>query len=45
MNAATALRPTVPDTLRADPQLRELLLSYFLETYTGVELAVWPSVP
>jgi hypothetical protein len=32
---------TVPNTLCADPQLRELLLSYFLESLTGTELATW----
>jgi hypothetical protein len=32
---------TVPTTLRADPTLRELLLSYFLESRTSAELADW----
>lgn len=30
-----------PTTLRADPQLRELLLTYFLNSLTGAELADW----
>lgn len=32
---------TIPAGLRRDPALRELLLSYFIETLTGAELAGW----
>ena len=32
---------TVPENLNCDAGLRELLLSYFLETLTGPELALW----
>jgi hypothetical protein len=32
---------TVPTTLRADPQLRELLLSFYLDTLTSAGLAAW----
>ncbi|MGE0683496.1 MAG: hypothetical protein AB7P69_21670 [Candidatus Binatia bacterium] len=32
---------TAPETLRRDSELRELLLSYFLETCTGTELTDW----
>ena len=35
------LAVTVPDTLRVDPQLREQLLSYFIESLTSAELADW----
>lgn len=32
---------TTPENLKADPQLRELLLTYFLDTLTGPELTDW----
>jgi hypothetical protein len=32
---------TTPTTLRPDPPLRELLLTYFLNSLTGAELADW----
>jgi hypothetical protein len=41
MSGRNAYRPTVPDALRADPALRDLLLTYFLETYNGTELTDW----
>lgn len=34
-------KPTVPAGLSPDPALRELLLTYYLETYTGTELSDW----
>ena len=33
--------PTIPASLRVDPALREELLSFYLETATGPELAEW----
>jgi hypothetical protein len=41
MMAEAGMIATTPTTLRADPQLRELLLTYFLNSLTGAELADW----
>ena len=41
MSAPANQQPTVPNTLRADSRLREALLNYYLETYTGPELTDW----
>jgi hypothetical protein len=41
MSAGNAGRRIVPEALRADPALRELLLTCFLDTYNGTELTDW----
>jgi len=41
MDARRAQRSAAPEGLRADPALRDLLLTYYLETYNGTELTEW----